>query len=77
MHHLYFNYNYGQFTTLWDRMGGSYRPPNAELFSKQAKMSKDEWQKQCKEMEVVQKTVEGQDDRQYGAETEQDRKKRA
>jgi hypothetical protein len=23
MHHLYFNYNYGQFTTLWDRLGGS------------------------------------------------------
>ncbi|TKA72268.1 Delta(7)-sterol 5(6)-desaturase, partial [Cryomyces minteri] len=31
MHHLYFNYNYGQFTTLWDRLGGSYRKPNEEL----------------------------------------------
>ncbi|PWY92632.1 copper-transporting ATPase [Aspergillus heteromorphus CBS 117.55] len=25
LHHLYFNYNYGQFTTLWDRLGGTYR----------------------------------------------------
>ncbi|XP_071957661.1 lathosterol oxidase-like [Antedon mediterranea] len=27
-HHLYFNYNYGQFFTLWDRLGGSYRTPS-------------------------------------------------
>ncbi|RAH43738.1 sterol desaturase family protein [Aspergillus brunneoviolaceus CBS 621.78] len=25
LHHLYFNYNYGQFTTFWDRLGGTYR----------------------------------------------------
>lgn len=24
-HHLLFNYNYGQFFTLWDRIGGSYK----------------------------------------------------
>ena len=30
MHHLYFNYNYGQYTTLWDRLGGSYRYPIPE-----------------------------------------------
>ncbi|XP_051237029.1 lathosterol oxidase-like isoform X3 [Dicentrarchus labrax] len=28
-HHLYFNYNYGQYFTLWDRLGGSYRYPSA------------------------------------------------
>ncbi|KAH6654769.1 hypothetical protein BKA67DRAFT_691734 [Truncatella angustata] len=33
MHHLYFNYNYGQFTTLWDRIGGSYRRPDEELLA--------------------------------------------
>ncbi|XP_033125365.1 lathosterol oxidase-like [Anneissia japonica] len=27
-HHMYFNYNYGQFFTLWDRIGGSYRTPS-------------------------------------------------
>lgn len=28
-HHLYYNYNYGQFFTLWDRIGGSFRWPGA------------------------------------------------
>ncbi|XP_077425195.1 lathosterol oxidase-like isoform X1 [Vanacampus margaritifer] len=27
-HHLFFNYNYGQYFTLWDRIGGSYRYPS-------------------------------------------------
>ncbi|XP_077453373.1 lathosterol oxidase-like isoform X2 [Stigmatopora argus] len=27
-HHLFFNYNYGQYFTLWDRLGGSYRHPS-------------------------------------------------
>ncbi|XP_051917754.1 lathosterol oxidase-like isoform X1 [Hippocampus zosterae] len=27
-HHLYFNYNYGQYFTLWDRLGGSYKYPS-------------------------------------------------
>uniref|UniRef100_A0A0G4IE88 Fatty acid hydroxylase domain-containing protein n=1 Tax=Chromera velia CCMP2878 TaxID=1169474 RepID=A0A0G4IE88_9ALVE len=27
-HHLYFTYNYGQFLTIWDRIGGSYRWPS-------------------------------------------------
>ncbi|KAF1933547.1 uncharacterized protein M421DRAFT_88732 [Didymella exigua CBS 183.55] len=40
MHHLYFNYNYGQFTTLWNRMGGSYRKPNDELFQKEVKCAR-------------------------------------
>jgi lathosterol oxidase len=32
MHHLYFNYNYGQFTTFWDNMGGTYRKPKSDGF---------------------------------------------
>ena len=28
-HHLLYNYNYGQYFTLWDRIGGSFRYPNA------------------------------------------------
>lgn len=27
-HHLYFTYNYGQYFTLWDWLGGSYRKPS-------------------------------------------------
>jgi lathosterol oxidase len=65
MHHLYFNYNYGQFTTLWDRLGGSYRKPNEELFRRETKMGKREWERQSKEMETIVKEVEGEDDRSY------------
>ncbi|KAJ5482542.1 Fatty acid hydroxylase [Penicillium sp. IBT 31633x] len=32
MHHLYFNYNYGQFTTGWDRLAGTYRKPKGDTF---------------------------------------------
>jgi lathosterol oxidase len=32
MHHLYFNYNYGQFTTAWDRLAGTYRKPKGDGF---------------------------------------------
>ncbi|XP_074071395.1 lathosterol oxidase isoform X2 [Macrotis lagotis] len=28
-HHLYFDYNYGQYFTLWDRIGGSFKYPSA------------------------------------------------
>ncbi|RKF77131.1 putative Delta-desaturase [Golovinomyces cichoracearum] len=65
MHHLYFNYNYGQYTTLWDRMGGSYRKPNQDLFKPEAKMSKKEWDNQVKEMERMVVEVEGEDNRKY------------
>ena len=68
MHHLYFNYNYGQYTTLWDRLGGSYRKPNMELFLKETKMSQEEWSRQTKEMERMVVEVEGKDDRGYGTE---------
>ena len=75
VHHLYFNYNYGQFTTLWDRLGGSYRQPNHELFSRESKMSSAEWERQTKEMEAVQKQVEGDDDRDYEGENRRLQKK--
>jgi len=75
MHHLYFNYNYGQFTTLWDRLGGSYRKPNEELFRRETKMGKREWEKQAEEMEKIVTEVEGDDDRKYGDEARRISKK--
>lgn len=27
IHHWYYNYNLGQFTTIWDRIGGTYKDP--------------------------------------------------
>ncbi|KAK2007027.1 hypothetical protein LZ32DRAFT_663160 [Colletotrichum eremochloae] len=64
-HHLYFNYNYGQFTTLWDHIGGSYRKPDLAWFNKKTKMSRETWESNIKEMEDIQREVEGADDRQY------------
>ncbi|KAL2754669.1 hypothetical protein ACRALDRAFT_2043597 [Sodiomyces alcalophilus JCM 7366] len=71
-HHLYFNYNYGQFTTLWDRLGGSYRRPDPAWFSKETKTSETTWKSGIKEMEKIRKQVEGEDDRTY---LDQDNKK--
>lgn len=70
MHHLYFNYNYGQYTTLWDRLGGSYRKPNEELFRRESKMGQKEIERQVKEMEMIVQEVEGTDERTYGPEDE-------
>ncbi|KAH7074418.1 hypothetical protein BKA63DRAFT_470609 [Paraphoma chrysanthemicola] len=68
MHHLYFNYNYGQFTTLWDRLGGSYRKPNDELFQKELKMCQSEWKKQAEAVDKMVKEVEGDEGREYVSE---------
>ncbi|KAG7812176.1 hypothetical protein KL921_001408 [Ogataea angusta] len=69
IHHMYFNYNYGQFTTLWDRLGGSYRKPDRELFSKQTKKDKKYWAKQTQNTDKIRSELEGdKDDREYGTE---------
>ncbi|KAF2637791.1 hypothetical protein P280DRAFT_482700 [Massarina eburnea CBS 473.64] len=69
MHHLYFNFNYGQYTTLWDRLGGSYRKPNDELFRKELKMCETTWKKQANDADKMVNEVEGSDDRSYVPET--------
>lgn len=51
LHHLKFSCNYGQFTTLFDRMGGSYVPPNPELFDKA--LNKASWDRQAKEVDEI------------------------
>lgn len=61
IHHLYFNYNYGQFTTLWDRIGNSYREPDQELFDKSKKKDKTTWETQIEKMEAIKKVVEADD----------------
>ena len=66
IHHYYFNYNYGQFTTFWDRVGGSYRKPNIELFDREQRLQKNTIDKQVKEMNQLVTEVEGKDDRTYG-----------
>ncbi|KAA8903824.1 hypothetical protein TRICI_005635 [Trichomonascus ciferrii] len=73
IHHLYFNYNYGQYTTLWDRLGSSHRTPDAELFDKNLKMDETTWKKQVSGLEEIAKDVEDTDDRVYAAD-EQEKK---
>lgn len=68
VHHLYFNYNYGQFTTLWDRIGGSYRRPDDSLFKKDTQKEEDKkiWKDQVSQMEEIRNELEGKvDDRVY------------
>lgn len=67
VHHLYFNYNYGQFTTLWDRLGNSYRRPDDSLFVKDTTKAEEEeeWRDQTRKMEEIRGVLEGKDDRVY------------
>jgi lathosterol oxidase len=66
VHHFAFNYNYGQYFTIWDRIGGSYRKPAEELFNKETKMSQSTWKNQTNEADAMLKDVEGEDSRVYG-----------
>ncbi|KAL1895733.1 c-5 sterol desaturase [Ceratocystis pirilliformis] len=68
LHHSKFEVNYGQFFTFLDRLGGTYRRPEAYMFEKELKMSKKTFQKETQEVDDVVKEVEGGDDRSYGAE---------
>lgn len=68
IHHLYFNYNYGQFTTLWDRLGRSYRRPDDNLFVRDNKKEEEVkvWNEQTQKMEEIRGKLEGKgDDRVY------------
>lgn len=67
VHHLYFNYNYGQFTTMWDRIGRSYRRPDDSLFVRNQEKEKEAelWKEQVKQMENIRAPLEGKDDRKY------------
>ena len=63
MHHLYFHYNYGQFTTLWDRLGGSHKDPDPEFFDSSSKLAADTWQTQATMVDTLRNQVEGNDER--------------
>lgn len=66
VHHLYFSYNFGQFTTLWDRIGGTYRKPEDALFDPNATKDKAVMEEQLREVERYIHEVEGDDnDRVY------------
>ncbi|CCF57748.1 hypothetical protein KAFR_0D01010 [Kazachstania africana CBS 2517] len=62
VHHLYFSYNYGQFTTLWDRLGGTYRRPEDSLFDPTLRNDTSVLEHELQEMDREMKEVEGTDD---------------
>lgn len=69
VHHLYFNYNYGQFFTFWDRVGGSYRRPEDEFFDHTLKKDEQTIRKQVGEYEKIRAKEEQADDRVYVGDT--------
>ncbi|CAJ0924757.1 7627_t:CDS:2 [Entrophospora sp. SA101] len=52
LHHLYFNYNYGQYFTIWDKIGNSHRLPGEEQYDINKRKDGKIWQKQAKEVDV-------------------------
>jgi lathosterol oxidase len=52
IHHLYFNYNYGQYFTLWDKIGGTYRLPSEEQLNERLKKDARVWEKQAREVDL-------------------------
>ena len=59
VHHLYFNYNYGQYFTFWDRFGGSHREPTEEQYNEELRNSKKTWAAQAKDAEDIEGEVLG------------------
>lgn len=57
VHHLYFNYNYGQYFTLWDRLGGSHRQPTEEQYNNILRNDQKVWAKQAFDAEKIEKDV--------------------
>jgi lathosterol oxidase len=57
VHHLYFNYNYGQYFTFWDRLGGSHRAPTDEQYDNTKKNDKNIWAEQAREAESIEGEV--------------------
>lgn len=63
-----FNYNYGQYTTIWDRFWGTYSQPSDEMFDPTTKKGvgdKEYLEKSLSEINRLQLEAEGADDREY------------
>lgn len=70
LHHSRFDFNYGQFFTAFDRLGGTYKMPEAWMFEKEIRMSEKKWKVESKEVDKVVKQVEGSDYRSYEPDAE-------
>ncbi|KAJ9056485.1 c-5 sterol desaturase [Entomophthora muscae] len=61
IHHLYFNYNYGQYFTLWDRVFNSYRACPADIFDKEKRHEIKSSLKASKDSDVIRAQIESSD----------------
>lgn len=68
LHHSRFEFNYGQFFTTFDRLGGTYRMPEAWMFENDMRMSEKQWKRESDTVDVTLKKIEGNDDRKYRSE---------
>jgi len=59
VHHLYFNFNYGQYFTLWDRVFHSYRACPPELLDKEKRHEPKAKQQSAKDSDEVLSQIEG------------------
>ncbi|KAG0175424.1 c-5 sterol desaturase [Apophysomyces sp. BC1034] len=53
VHHLYFNYNYGQYFTFWDKLGNSHRQPTDEQYDVSLRNNQKVMAQQAKEAETI------------------------
>ncbi|KAJ2598523.1 c-5 sterol desaturase [Coemansia sp. RSA 1722] len=58
VHHLYFNYNYGQFTTMFDRLFNTYRKPSQEVYDRSRRNSKRVQEAQAKSIDEALPSLE-------------------
>ncbi|KAI7861939.1 hypothetical protein BDF14DRAFT_1886640 [Spinellus fusiger] len=58
VHHLYFNYNYGQYFTLWDRLGNSHRQPTDEQYNVELRNNKKVMIRQALDAETIEASSE-------------------
>lgn len=60
LHHLCFAFNYGQFFTVFDRLGGTYREPGNWMFQKERRMAERQWMTAgVKAVDAFVKEIEG------------------
>jgi lathosterol oxidase len=62
IHHLYFNFNFGQYFTIWDRLGGTHRDPNSEQRDRKVRYSKENMIKESLAVEAMLKDAAMKDD---------------
>ena len=53
VHHVYFNYNYGQYFTLWDILGNSHRQPNNEQYDKELRDDHKIMARQARDADMI------------------------